>query len=175
MEETELIKRIASGDEEALAKLIRIYKGRIFLYVYGLLRNYEDSEEATAETFFQVWRSAKRFKGRSKVSTWLFSIARNVAMKVLRKRRHETLIFELYELDAFVQDVELPQDVELLRRAIEKLPPAQREVIHLAFYEELPYSEIAQILGVPESTVKTRVFYAKKKLRQVIKELQDES
>ncbi|NPA41533.1 MAG: sigma-70 family RNA polymerase sigma factor [Aquificae bacterium] len=173
MDEVALIRGVAKGDEEALKKLIRLYKDRVFLYVYGLLRNYEDSEEATAETFFQIWRSAKKFKGFSKPSTWIFGVARNVAMNILRKRRKEFKTFELEDWDSPVEDVEVPENVELLRRAIEMLSPAHREVIHLAFYEDMSYSEIAEVLGIPENTVKTRVFHAKKKLRDLVKELEN--
>lgn len=174
MDEGNLIKRIADGDEEALKKLIRLYRDRVFLYVYGLTGNYEDSEEITAETFFQIWRSAKNFKGLSKPSTWIFGIARNLTMNLLRKRRRELQAYELEDRDFPVQDEELPQNVELLRAAIERLSPIHREVIHLAFYEELSYSEIAKVLGVPENTVKTRVFYAKKKLKEIVRELEGE-
>ncbi len=174
MEEISLIREIANGNEKALKKLIRLYRDRIFLYTYGILQNYEDSEEATAEVFFQVWRSAKKFKGMSKVSTWLFGIARNVSMNVLRKRRRRFQTIEIMDHDAVWEEIEIEEDVELLRRAIEKLPPPHKEVIHLAFYEELPYSDIAQIIGVPENTVKTRVFYAKKKLKELVERLKVE-
>jgi len=174
MDGTSLIKKIADGDEEALKKLIKIYRNRIFLYVYGLVGNYEDSEEVTAETFFQIWRSAKNFKGLSRPSTWIFGIARNLTMNLLRKKRRELLTYELEDRDIAVSDEDLPQNIELLRIAVEKLSPLHREVIHLAFYEELPYSEIAKILGIPENTVKTRVFHAKKKLKEIVKELEGE-
>ncbi len=174
MDEISLIQEIAKGDEEALKKLIRLYKNRVFLYTYGILRDYEDSEEATAEVFFQVWRSAKKFKGRSRVSTWIFGIARNVCMNLLRKRKRRFQTLEIMERDAVYEEVDLDENIEILRQAIDQLPPAHREVIHLAFYEELPYSEIAQILKVPENTVKTRVFYAKKKLREIVKRLKGE-
>ncbi len=177
MDDAELIHRIANGDEEALKRLIKLYKDRVFLYVYGLLQNYEDSEEVTVETFYQIWRSARNFKGYSKVSTWIFGIARNLVMKTLRRKKRELLVFSLEDREDSVSDeeVSLPEHAEILKMALEKLSPAQREVMHLAFYEELPYSEIAKIMGIPESTVKTRVFYAKKKLKEIVKELLDES
>ena len=174
MDETSLIEEIAKGNEKSLKKLIRLYKDRVFLYAYGILQNYEDSEEATAEVFFQIWRSARRFSGRSKVSTWIFGITRNVCMNMLRKRKKQLPTLEIMERDAVYEEVDLEEDVEILRRAIDQLPPAHREVIHLAFYEELPYSEIAQILEVPENTVKTRVFHAKRKLKEIVKRLKGE-
>ncbi len=174
MNESTLIEEIAKGNEKALKKLIDLYKDRVFAYTYSLLQNYEDSEEATAETFFQIWKSAKRFKGNSKVSTWIFGVARNVCMNFIRKRKRHPLTYEINERDAVYEDVELDEDVEILRKAIEELPPLHREVIHLAFYEDLPYSEIAKILNIPENTVKTRVFHAKKKLKEIVRRLKNE-
>ncbi|SNZ12122.1 RNA polymerase sigma factor [Hydrogenobacter hydrogenophilus] len=175
MSDTQLIKRIAKGDQEALRELINIYKARLFYYAYGILRDYEDAQEAVSETFFQVWRSAKNFRGDSKVSTWLFGITRNVMRNMLRKRTKEVKTVEIMEHDAvYENDPWEPEDVEVLKKALERLSPAHREVLHLAFYEELSYEEISQVLGVPVGTVKTRVFYAKKKLLELIKEIRDE-
>ncbi len=175
MRDEELIDQIAKGDEKALKKLMDLYRNRLFFYVYGLLENYEDAEEVVAETFYQVWRSAKNFKGSSKVSTWIFGIARNVSRNMLRKRMREIKTVEIMEHDAVFEDQSIDSEsAELVKKALERLPVAHREVLHLAFYEELPYEEIAKILGIPLGTVKTRVFYAKKRLLEVIKELKDE-
>lgn len=139
------------------------------------MRDYEDAQEAVSETFFQVWRSAKNFRGDSKVSTWLFGITRNVIRNMLRKRTKEVKTVEIMEHDAvYENDPWEPEDVGVLKKALELFPPAHREVLHLAFYEELSYEEIAQLLKLPLGTVKTRVFYAKKKLLELIKEIRDE-
>lgn len=174
MKEEELIKEIAKGKEDALRTFIKLYERRVFMYAYSVLQNYEDAEEATSETFFQVWRSAKNFEGRSKVSSWVFGIARHVCMGMLRKKLKHPPTLELFETDAVVEEEDAQLDIELLRKALELLPPHHREVLHLAYYEELPYEEIAQILRIPLNTVKTRVHYAKKKLLEVVRELSGE-
>lgn len=164
----ELIRRIAKGEERALKELIKLMQGRIYAYCLSLLLCAEDAEEITSEVFYQVWRSAKEFKGQSKATTWLFGIARNLCMNRLRKKRMQFL--ELMEGDAVYhpEEEETDYDPEAVKRALEKLSPIHREVLYLAFYEEMSYSEIAKLLGIPENTVKTRVFHAKKKLKELL-------
>ncbi len=166
----ELIRRIARGEEKALEELIRLMQARVFAYCYSLVGSAEDAEELTSEVFFQVWKSAGKFKGEGRASTWILGIARNLCMNHLRKKRLHFL--ELLETDAVVEEEEdpYPYSPEEVGRAMEKLSPAHREVLYLAFYEELTYSEIAKLLGVPENTVKTRVFHAKKKLKELLKD-----
>ncbi|MCS7196900.1 MAG: RNA polymerase sigma factor [Aquificaceae bacterium] len=164
----ELIKRIARGEEKALRELIRTMQGRVYAYCLSLVACHEDAEELTSEVFYQVWKSAKNFKGRSKATTWLFGIARNLCMNHLRKKKVQFM--ELMEGDAvYTPEEEEPEyDPEVIKRAMEELSPAHREVLYLAFYEELSYGEIASLLGIPENTVKTRVFHAKKKLKELL-------
>lgn len=163
----ELIKAIARGEEKALRELIRLMQGRVYAYCYSLLGQEEDAEEITSEVFFQVWRSAKKFRGDSKATTWIFGIARNLCLNHLRKKKLQFM--ELLETDAVYEPEEEPEyDPELVKKAMEKLSPLHREVLYLAYYEELPYSKIAEILGIPENTVKTRVFNAKRKLKEIM-------
>lgn len=163
----ELIKAIARGEEKALRELIRLMQGRVYAYCYSFLGQEEDAEEITSEVFFQVWRSAKKFRGDSKATTWIFGIARNLCLNHLRRKKLQFM--ELLETDAVYEPEEEPEyDPELVKKAMEKLSPLHREVLYLAYYEELPYSKIAEILGIPENTVKTRVFNAKRKLKEII-------
>ncbi len=163
----ELIRAIARGEEKALRELIRRMQGRVYAYCYSLVGCQEDAEELTSEVFFQVWRSAKKFRGDSKATTWIFGIARNLCLNHLRKRKIQFM--ELLEADAVCEPEEEPEcDPELIKRAMERLSPLHREVLYLAYYEELPYSSIGELLGIPESTVKTRVFNAKRRLREII-------
>ncbi len=87
----ELIKAIARGEEKALRELIRLMQGRVYAYCYSLLGQEEDAEEITSEVFFQVWRSAKKFRGDSKATTWIFGIARNLCLNHLRRKKLRTL------------------------------------------------------------------------------------
>lgn len=166
----DIINSIAKGDEKALRELIMRMQARLYTYCFSLVGDEEDAEELTSEVFFQVWKSAKNFRGQSKASTWLFGIARNLCMNHLRKKRIKFL--EIKEWDAVYdpEEEELNYDPELLKKAMEKLSPLHREVLYLAYYEDMSYNEIAKLLDIPENTVKTRVFNAKKKLRELIQD-----
>jgi RNA polymerase sigma-70 factor, ECF subfamily len=131
------------------------------------------AEDLLSEVFLDVWRQAGRFECRSSVSTWLMSIARHKALSA-RRRRTEAELDE--KTEATVADPANDPEValqqknrdELLRRALTRLSREHREVIDLVDYHEKPVDEVAQILDVPPATVKTRMFYARKKLAELV-------
>ncbi len=164
--ERELIKRVADGDEHAFNVFFKLYKDRVFAYCYNWTQNYEDAEELAVETLYRVWKKAGSFRGDSKVSSWVFGIARKVCLEFMRSKK--MVYLEIQEWDAVYEDSQEEWDTELVRDALESLDPLHREVLFLAYYEELPYEEIAKILGVPSGTVKSRVHNAKRKLREIL-------
>ena len=95
-------------------------------------------------------------------------------MEHLKEKNRSIKTLEIYEGDAVSEDPSINEDVELVRKAIEKLAPYDREVLFLAYYEELPYEDIAKVLGIPVGTVKSRVFNAKAKLKKIIEEMSHE-
>ena len=119
-----------------------------------------------------VWRSADRFGGRSKVTTWVLGIANNKVLTYWRKqgRREFTEVDENLTDDTPAADLEQAlaavQDGEVLHASMQALSPPHREILHLVFFEELDYAEIASILQVPEGTVKSRVYHAKNLLKK---------
>lgn len=165
-EDRELISRVAAGDEVAFRQLYERYADRVFRYAFTLLRNRHLAEEVAQETMVAIWRGAGSFKGGSQVSTWIFGIARNQAHAFLRREVRGEREPE--------EPLTLPDPAEAVERegrvlsALAKLPPGQREVVVLAFYEGLSYREIARLLGVPEGTVKSRMHLAKRKLREAL-------
>jgi RNA polymerase sigma-70 factor (ECF subfamily) len=133
------------------------------------------AEEVVQETMIAVWKNAKDYKEQSQLSTWILGIARNKALDRARARQREPEL--LREIDRRASGRATPEQiarrdsqVERVRSALEKLSPEHREVIMLAFYNELSYSEIAQILNCPEGTVKSRVYYAKEQLKRILSE-----
>jgi len=174
IDERELITKIAKKDQNAFQTFFYIYKNRLYYYFYKLLENQEDAEELTMETFFRIYRNAGTFRGESKVSSWVFGIARRVCLEHLKEKNKSIKTLELYEGDAVSENSPINEDVELVRKAIEKLAPHEREVLFLAYYEELPYEDIAKVLGIPVGTVKSRVFKAKAKLKKIIEEMSHE-
>lgn len=169
-----LIARIAAGDRLAMQVLFARHHVRVYRFVLRLLRDQSAAEDVIGEVFLDVWRQANRFEGRSAVSTWLIAIARFKALSMLRKRREDGLDDEMAESIEEPSDdperAETKRDKgEKLRQCLAALSPEHREVIDLVYYHEKTVEEVAQIVGIPENTVKTRMFYARKKLGELCK------
>ena len=167
-----LIGRIARGDRLAMQVLFARHHVRIYRFVLRLLRDEMAAEDVISEVFLDVWRQASRFEGRSAVSTWLIAIARFKALSSLRKRREEGLDEETMEAieepsDSPALAIEKRDKGDKLRQCLAALTREHREVIDLVYYHEKSVEEVAQIIGIPENTVKTRMFYARKKLGEL--------
>jgi RNA polymerase sigma-70 factor (ECF subfamily) len=167
-----LIGRIARGDRFAMQVLFARHHVRIYRFVLRLLRDEMAAEDVIGDVFLDVWRQASRFEGRSAVSTWLIAIARFKALSLLRKRRDDGLDAETAEsIEDAADDPEravTKQDKgEKLRKCLAGLSPEHREIIDLVYYHEKSVEEVARIVGIPENTVKTRMFYARKKLGEL--------
>jgi RNA polymerase sigma-70 factor, ECF subfamily len=170
-----LIARIAGGDRLAMQVLFARHHVRVYRFVLRLVRNEATAEDLVSDIFLEIWRGAGKFEGRSAVSTWMLSIARFKALSALRRRSEEELDEET--ADAIADQADDPE-VELakkdkgavLRQCLGRLSAEHREIIDLVYYHEKSVSEAAQIVGIPEATVKTRMFYARKKLSELLKE-----
>jgi RNA polymerase sigma-70 factor, ECF subfamily len=167
-----LISRIARGDRLAMQVLFARHHVRIYRFVLRLMRDEMAAEDVISEVFLDVWRQASRFEGRSAVSTWLIAIARFKALSMLRKRREAELDDETaHSIEDTSDDpervVQKQDKGEKLRECLTALSPEHREIIDLVYYHEKSVQEVAQIVGIPENTVKTRMFYARKKLGEL--------
>ena len=170
-----LIGRIAQGDRLAMQVLFARHHVRVFRFVLRLVRNEATAEDLISEVFLDVWRQAGSFEGRSAVSTWLLSIARFKALSALRRKSEQELDEETAE--AIVDTADTPQVAlekkdkgAAMREAIGALSAEHREIIDLVYYHEKSVEEVAQIVGIPEATVKTRMFYARKKLGELLRQ-----
>jgi RNA polymerase sigma-70 factor (ECF subfamily) len=147
---------------------------RVYRFVLRLVRDESVAEDLISEVFLDVWRQAGRFEGRSQVSTWLLAIARFKALSALRRRPDEELDDEAAEaIEDPSDDPEVALDKKdksaAIRKCLEKLSAEHREIIDLVYYHEKSVEEVAQIVGIPENTVKTRMFYARKRLAELLK------
>lgn len=147
---------------------------RVYRFVLRLVGNPTAAEDLISEVFLDVWRQADQFEGRSTVSTWLLAIARFKALSSMRRRPHEELDDE--KAGAIEDSADNPElSVQkkdkgaALRKCLQALSPEHREVIDLVYYHEKSVEEVAAIVGIPEATVKTRMFYARKKLSELLK------
>ena len=169
-----LIARIAGGDRLAMQVLFARHQVRVYRFVLRLVRNEATAEDLISEVFLDVWRQAGKFEGRSAVSTWMLGIARFKALSVLRKRPEEELDEETAER---IEDQSDDPETALakkdkgavLRECLSALSAEHREIIDLVYYHEKSVEEVAAIVGIPEATVKTRMFYARKKLAELLK------
>jgi RNA polymerase sigma-70 factor (ECF subfamily) len=169
-----LLERIADGDRTAMHTLYARHNVRVYRFVLRSLRDASAAEDIVSQVFLDVWRTAGQFEGRSQVSTWLLSIARFKALTALRQRRHEDIDQE--NVREIADDADTPETSldrsnvsAILRACIDKLSPAHREIIHLVYYHEKSVEEAGEIIGIPQSTVKTRMFYARKQLAELLK------
>jgi RNA polymerase sigma-70 factor (ECF subfamily) len=170
-----LIGRIAGGDRLAMQVLYARHHVRVYRFVLRLVRNEATAEDLISEVFLDVWRQAGKFEGRSAVSTWMLSIARFKALSALRKRPDEELDEETAEqIEDHADDPEAAlakkDKAAALRQCLSKLSAEHREIVDLVYYHEKSVEEVAGIVGIPEATVKTRMFYARKKLSELLKE-----
>lgn len=174
-----LMIRVAAADERALAELYGHMSRKIFAFALRHVDDRDLAEGVVVETMFEVWKSASRFIGGSSVSTWILGIARHKALDEVRRRARyvpydETKGAQIADDCAAAFDgIAANQTREQLNECIARLPDEQRECIHLAFYEELSLAEIAEIQGVPENTVKTRLFHARRKLKILLNRRMD--
>ena len=161
-----LVKRVAAEDEDAFRTLYSRYADRVFRYAMTLVRNQHLAEEAAQETMVAVWKSAVRFEGRSKASTWIFGIARNKAFDLIRRESRGDRVPDVSLVSPDPAPGLLKE--QQVAGALSTLPDAQREVVFLTFYEGLSYGEISSLLDIPEGTVKSRMFHAKRKLVEAL-------
>ncbi|HZQ39396.1 MAG TPA: sigma-70 family RNA polymerase sigma factor [Rhizomicrobium sp.] len=170
----ELIGRIADGDRVAMQVLFARHHVRVFRFALRLVRNEAVAEDLISEVFLDVWRQAGRFEGRSAVSTWLLAITRFKALSALRKKQEaeldETAAEEIADTDDD-PDVALQKKdkAAILRRCLTALSAEHREIIDLVYYHEKSVQEVVEIVGIPEGTVKTRMFHARKRLAELMK------
>jgi RNA polymerase sigma-70 factor, ECF subfamily len=170
-----LIARIAGGDRLAMQVLFARHHVRVYRFVLRLVRNEATAEDLISEIFLDVWRQAGKFEGRSAVSTWLLGIARFKALSALRRRQDDALDDETAErIEDQADDPETALAKKdkgaVLRQCLSGLSAEHREVIDLVYYHEKSVEEVAAITGIPEATVKTRMFYARKKLSELLKQ-----
>jgi RNA polymerase sigma-70 factor, ECF subfamily len=182
-----IVERALTGDAEAFGELVRRWERRIFALTYGMLGREEDARDATQETFIAAFRNLRGFRGEAKVSSWLHRIAVNQCITRQRraKVRSETALEDEQQKDAGTfatpaihspaRVVEKRQVTRAVRKAINSLPVELRQVVVMKEFEDLTFKEIADILEVPLSTVKSRLYTAFKQLQMRLHKFDNET
>ena len=168
-----LIRQIAGGHKLAMRALFARHQVKVYRFALRIVRDAALADDVVSETFIDAWQHADRFEGRSSVSTWLLGIARHKALTAANRRPTESLDCEQAQS---VVDTASDPEAELgekdrgavIRRCLQALSPEHAEIIDLVYYQEKSIKEIVEILGIPENTVKTRMFYARKRLAALV-------
>ncbi|MER9593400.1 sigma-70 family RNA polymerase sigma factor [Mesorhizobium sp. M0244] len=169
-----LVDRVAKGDRAAVRLLFMRHHARVYRFVARQTGSELMADDIANEVFLELWRQAPAFEGRSEVSTWLLGIARFKALSLLRKKKEDWIDDD--DAAQVADGADTPEVVTMkedkasaLRRFIDAMPEEHRTVIDLAYYHGQSVSEIGEVLGIPVATVKTRMFYARKKLGEALK------
>jgi len=168
-----LIKQIAEGNKLAMRALFARHQLRVYRFALRIVRDGALAEDVVSEVFIEAWQHAGRYEGRSSVSTWLLGICRHKALTAANRRPTESIDSEtaMNIVDpANTPEAELSQKDtgSVIRRCLAALSPEHAEMIDLVYYQEKSIKEIVEILGIPENTVKTRMFYARKRLAALV-------
>jgi len=167
-----LIGAIAAGDRRAVQALYARHNVRIYRFVLRLTNDSSLAEDIVSEVFIDVWRGAQAFKAKSQVSTWMLAIARHKALSALRRRSDEQLDEDAAAIADPADDAETTVDQQdrsaVVRHCLSQLSTLHREVLDLVYYHEKSVDEVAEIVGAPVNTVKTRMFYARKRMQTML-------
>jgi RNA polymerase sigma-70 factor (ECF subfamily) len=172
-DDADLLERIVAGDKLAMKVLYARHHVQTYRFLLRLVGDEAHAEDLVSEVFFDVWRNAHQFQGNSRVSTWILAIARFKALSALRRRKDDELDDDQAAAIADTADdpeiaVQKKDRVAIMRQCLSHLSLVHREIIDLAYYQDKPINEVAEILGVPENTVKTRMFHARRRLSELL-------
>ncbi|MEN8248575.1 MAG: RNA polymerase sigma factor [Bacteroidota bacterium] len=176
MDEAGLIARLQAKDEKAFKELVETYQGMVYRTCFGFLHSTEDAEDMAQEVFIQVYNSIEKFRGASKLSTWLYRIAVNKSLNKLRgsKVRFLTNIDTIFEKPQNKVEenpfgtLENKEKADMINRAIDQLPVNQRTAFILSKYEDVPNKQIAKIMELSLSSIEALHHRAKKNLQKLL-------
>jgi RNA polymerase sigma-70 factor (ECF subfamily) len=163
----DLMERFKGGDERAFVALYERYKRRVYAYCLKMVTSRELAEDVFQETFVRVARKREHFKSGN-FAGWLFAIARNLCLNALRDNVQHVSLDEVQDSLPAEDEPEYEFNAEILRNAIEQLPPDLREALVLRVYSGFSYNEISEITGTKLATVKVRIFRGKQKLHEIL-------
>lgn len=169
----DLVAAIAKGDRRSMQVLYARHSTRIHRFVLRRVGNAALAEDIVSEVFLAVWSRADRFERRSKATTWLLAIAHHKALNAMRRTAEATL--DDATAGTIADSADDPETVlgkkrrgEIVRKCLDRLSTAQREIVDLVYYHNRSIAEVAGIVGIPEGTVKTRMFYARQHMAKML-------
>jgi len=174
----EVIEQLKSGDRQALQDVYRLFYNRVFQAAFFVIRDFGLAEDIVHEVFLKIQDKVKQAKEPAKLGNWLCRIAINEARNMLRQRSRYILLSGYGEYDddrSFSPEHSLlaKENRETMKRVIAQLKPQYRQVVYLKYFEDMHLAEIGAVLGIPISTVKTRLFYARQQIKKILKPKRD--
>jgi len=170
--EAQWLDMIAEGDKQAFEKLYHAYQPRLLRFCHRIIGDLNGLEEIVNEVMYVVWQKAKTYNGTCRPSSWVFGIAYNKSLHSMRKNKKNSLQVGLDEINAGLAHHSDPtsqqENNDWLTVAFAMLSSEQRTVLELTYYYGMSYQEIGDVMGCSENTVKTRMFYARKKLQKIL-------
>jgi RNA polymerase sigma factor (sigma-70 family) len=185
LDDEALVRRTQNGDTQAFDALWQKYSSRIYSLIYNMTSNHEDASDLLLEVFAKAYRSISGFRGRSSFYTWIHAIAVNMTINFVKKRgrrfqmslddldssvHSDKEFIELTASNTPIREVDLSELQQRLNEAMMKLSLEHRAVVTMFDIQGMPHAEIARILGVPEATVRSRLFYAHRQLQNYLEE-----
>ncbi len=174
---SDLGRRFADGDESAYKGVVEQYSRKVYALCYRVLRDEEDARDMVQEVFVRVYSKRSSFKGKSSLYTWIYRIALNMCFSHLKKRKAKTIPLEDVEHMLAVKEVAVADRGRRLRAlvggALENLPPKQRAVFSMRFYDKLSFKEIAEVMGTTVGAAKANHHFAVEKLRGMLSGVDD--
>jgi RNA polymerase sigma-70 factor (ECF subfamily) len=168
-----LLQNVARGDASAMHMIFLRHQQRVFRFILRLVHSHDLAQDIVSQVFLDVWRFAHRFEYRSRVSTWLLSIARFKAINAIRRPTYQNL--DELDLSEIVDTSDTPEMAldrkeisGVLRACLAELSPAHRQMLTLFYYHDCSVAEVSERIGIPKATVKSRLFYARKHLARVL-------
>jgi len=173
--EAMLYRRLAAGDREAFAEIMKLYRAAALNFAYRFLGDFDEAEDAAQDCFVKIFQNCRRFDPARPFKTWFYTILINCCRDRIRHKNRFAGFLEKFkdtaETAADPPDLSAGESAKLFQQALAKMEPSRREIIILRFNDDLSYKEIARTLGISEGTVMSRLFRAKKELEKIIKAL----
>lgn len=172
-----LINQIIDGDTNAFSTLIDMYKDLVFTLALRMLKNREEAEEVAQDTFIKTYKSLHKFKGDSKLSTWIYKVAYNTSLDRIKKNKKHLNDVEINEftahqvktIDNALDTLEAQEREEAIQRCIASLPSEDSFLLTLYYFDDLSLDEISKIVGITANSIKVKLFRCRKKLATILK------
>ncbi len=170
-DDTELVNRCLGGDQQAFEPLVARYQKVLFNVALRMVGNHEDARDIAQTTFVKAYEKLATYDPRYRFFSWIYRIMINESLNLLQRRKtHQPLDATLASVKDLQQDLLAQERSRMVQTALLRLPAADREVLILRHYMELSYTEMSETLGIPEKTVKSRLYSARQRLADLLVE-----